>query len=162
MQKPLLRSDKEITALYEAHFQSVWNLSYTLLRNRADTEDCVQETFLRLVDKGPFFESEEHAKGWLLLTCKNIARSKLSHWWRKREDPEDIEEPGEEDPEPDEILPMLLSLPTDDRTVLYLYYYEGYSTVEIAALLKTKEATIRTRMRRAREKLKNKLGGLQL
>jgi len=162
MQKPLLRSDKEILALYEAHFQSVWNLSYTLLRNRADTEDCVQETFLRLVDKGPAFESEEHAKGWLLLTCKNIARSRLSHWWRRREDPEEIEEPGAEDPEPDELLPMLLSLSPDYRTVLYLYYYEGYSTAEIAALLKEKEATVRTRMRRAREKLKDKLGGSML
>ena len=51
----------------------------------------------------------------------------------------------------------VLSLPADYRTAVWLYYYEGFSTKEIAAMTKQKESTVRSRLKRGREKLKGAL-----
>ena len=50
-----------------------------------------------------------------------------------------------------------MALPTRYRAVLYLYYYEGYSTHEVAGLLGVPDATVRTRLARGRAKLKDVL-----
>ena len=159
MEKSLLRTDKEIAEIYERNFRSVWNVSFTLLRNRAETEDCVQDVFLQLIRKAPVFENPEHERGWLILTAKNLAKNRLAHWWRRREDLDEAADIGAPDPEPDGTLAALLTLPEKDRMVLYLYYYEGYAVKEIAKLLSWQEPTVRSRLSRARGKLKSLLGG---
>ena len=53
----------------------------------------------------------------------------------------------------------MLALPDDYKLPVYLYYYEGYPTAEIAQMLGTANATIRSRLNRARHKLKLTLGG---
>ena len=158
MEKALLRTDKEIAEIYERNFRSVWNVSFTLLKNRAETEDCVQDVFLQMIRKAPAFENPEHERGWLILTAKNLAKNRLAHWWRRRTDLDEAAEIGENDPEPDGVLPAILTLPDKDRMVLYLYYYEGYAVKEIAPLLKMRPATVRSRLTRARGKLKSLIG----
>ena len=69
------------------------------------------------------------------------------------------EPPAAEDPAPDETLQAVLALPDDYKLPVYLYYYEGYPTAEIAQMLGTANATIRSRLNRARHKLKLTLGG---
>ena len=160
MEKALLRTDKEIAEIYERNFRSVWNVSFTLLKNRTETEDCVQDVFLQMIRKAPAFENREHERGWLILTAKNLAKNRLAHWWRRRADLEEAAEIGENDPEPDGTLTALLTLPDKDRMVLYLYYYEGYAVKEIASLLNMRPATVRSRLTRARGKLKSLIGGI--
>ena len=160
MEKALLRTDKEIAEIYERNFRSVWNVSFTLLRNRAETEDCVQDVFLQMIRKAPVFENAEHERGWLILTAKNLAKNRLSHWWRRREDLDEAADIGATDPEPDETLSALLTLPEKDRLVLYLYYYEGYAVKEIAMMLSMRPGTVRSRLTRAREKLRSLIGGI--
>ena len=58
-----------------------------------------------------------------------------------------------------EILETVLKLPDKYRNVIYLYYYEGYSALEIAGILRKKENTVYTWLSRARELLKEELGG---
>ena len=161
MEKALLRTDKEIADIYERNFRSVWNVSFTLLRDRAETEDCVQDVFLQLIRRAPVFENPEHERGWLILTAKNLAKNRLAHWWRKREDLDEALEIGVSDPEPDGTLSLLLSLPEKDRLALYLYYYEGYAVREIASLLGWKISTVRSRLARARKNLKSLMGGIE-
>ena len=80
--------------------------------------------------------------------------------WRRREDIDSLTEPpAAEDPAPDETLQAVLALPDDYKLPVYLYYYEGYPTAEIAQMLGTANATIRSRLNRARHKLKLTLGG---
>ena len=59
-----------------------------------------------------------------------------------------------------EVIKQVMNLPQKYRDVIYLYYYEGYSSSEIAGLLSEKESTIRTRLKRGRERLKTKLKGV--
>ena len=160
MGKALLRTDKEIAEIYDRNFRSVWNVTLTLLKNRAETEDCVQDVFLQLIRKAPVFENPEHERGWLILTAKNLAKNRLAHWWRRRADLDEAAEIGVSDPEPDATLAAVLTLPEKDRLVLYLYYYEGYAVKEIALLLGLNPATVRSRLTRAREKLKTLMGGI--
>ena len=69
------------------------------------------------------------------------------------------EPPAAEDTPPDETLEAVLALPEDYKLPVYLFYYEGYPTAEIARMLGVAPATVRSRLNRARKKLKLTLGG---
>ena len=78
-------------------------------------------------------------------------------------DTEDIDDPalGLQQPpfEIDSVLDAIMRLPADQKCAVYMYYYEGYSTAEIAGYLQCPLATVRSRLSRARKTLKRKLGG---
>ena len=156
----LQRTGKEITEIYNRQVDTVYRICFSFMKNTADTEDMVQETFLRLLGSGVGFVSEEHEKAWLIVTASNLCRDTLKKWWRKTEN---IDDPalGLKTPpfEIDEVLGAILKLPHDQKTAVYMYYYEGYSTADIAAYLHGPQATVRSRLSRARKTLKTKLGG---
>ena len=130
------------------------------MKNKADTEDMVQETFLRLLSTGKEFESERHEKAWLIVTASNLCKDALKKWWRKSENIDDYLDIAEEPKQEDGVLEIILQLPSDYKDAVYMYYYEGYSTVEIAQHLKCPEATVRSRLSRARSKLQSMMGGV--
>ena len=150
-----------LTALYTRNVDAVYRICYVYLRSRADAEDAVQSVFLRYLQKQPEFRDENHERGWLLLTAKNICRDMLRSWWRHRVGLDELPEPAVpmRDEEPSELTESLLALPEKYRITLYLYYWEGYPAREVAALLGCRESTVRTRLQRGREMLKNDLGG---
>ena len=150
-----------LTALYTRNVDAVYRICYVYLRSRADAEDAVQSVFLRYLQKQPEFRDENHERGWLLLTAKNICRDMLRSWWRHRVGLDELPEPAVpmRDEEPSELTEALLALPEKYRITLYLYYWEGYPAREVAALLGCRESTVRTRLQRGREMLKNDLGG---
>ena len=85
----------------------------------------------------------------------NGCRSRLRLAWRRVGPlPDDLPAPG---PEERLELEELWSLPPADRAVLHLYYYEGYSTEEIARMTGQRPGTVRARLSRAREKLRRLL-----
>ncbi len=158
MSNSLLRTDKEIAELYSRHSKTVYRVCFAYMKNPADTEDAVQETFFRLIKSGPAFESEEHEKAWLIRTATNICRNTLRHWWRRRENIDDYHNLSSPDrSEIDELLHAVLNLPEKYKSVVYLYYYEGYSSVEIAEILKKPQSTIRNYLREARAILRERL-----
>ena len=159
MSKSLLRTDKEIAEIYASHSRTVYRVCFAFMKNPADTEDAVQDTFVQLIRKGPAFESEEHEKAWLIRTASNICKNVLRHWWRKREDITEMHDlPGSETAETDDVFRAVMELPDRYKTVVYLYYYEGYSSVEIAEILKKPQSTVRNHLREARAVLKERLG----
>ena len=85
----------------------------------------------------------------------------MKQWWRKTTVSIDRceELPGKDDFEIDEMLNVVLALPPKYKDVIYLHYYEGYGTDEIAAMLKRNPSTVRNQLRDARAKLKDKFGG---
>lgn len=135
MSKSLLRTDKEIAEIYKRHSKTVYRVCFAYMKNPADTEDAVQDTFFQLIKSGPAFESEEH---------------------------ENIEDfynlPSSENIETDDIFQVVMELPEKYKTVVYLYYYEGYTSVEIAGILKKPQSTIRNYLHEARAILKERLG----
>lgn len=156
----LQRTGKEITEIYNRQVDTVYRICFSFMKNTTDTEDMVQETFLKLLSSGVSFVSEEHEKAWLIVTASNLCKDTLKKWWRRTED---VDNPalGLKQPpfEIDEVLTAILKLPADQKTVVYMYYYEGYSTADIAGFLRCPRATVRSRLSRARKALKHKLGG---
>ena len=160
MEKSLLRTDKEkdFTEIYYKHVDAVFRLCFTYLKNKQDTDDAVQEVFLKLLKYKGKFESEEHRKAWLIVTASNYCKNFLKHWWRKRKNIDDYTEIiGGASYKVDEMMELILALPEKYKTVVYLYYYEGYDSVQIAKMLHKPGATIRSYLSSARKMLKKEM-----
>lgn len=131
---------------------AVYRLACAATGNRSDADDVFQEVFLRYHRSAPEFASEAHEKAWLLRVTANRTRSLLASPWRRRSVPlEDVYACS--GPEESAVAEALAALPPGDRTLLHLYYYEGYRTEELACLLGRKSATVRSQLTRARQKL---------
>lgn len=146
------RPSQSFEALLERQENRVYRTALAILGNVQDAEDQTQETFLRYLEKRPFFENPEHERAWLLTVTRNGCISRLRSKQRQNLPLKiDIPTPG---PEEREEIEELFALPPEDREILHLYYYEGYSTREIAKMTGTREGTVRSRLSRARGKLK--------
>ena len=71
MRDPLLRTDEEITQLYERYVDMVYRLCITILKHKFDAEDAVQTTFIKLMHYNKPFANAEHEKAWLIVTATN-------------------------------------------------------------------------------------------
>lgn len=150
---------EELEASYHTHFRMVWNLCYTYLHHPADTEDAVQETFIKLARCAKKFRDREHEKAWLIVTAGNVCKDELKRKGRHSAAlEENIQDKGTLE-KTDEVLLAIRELPEQYRTVLYLFYYEGLPTKRIAKLLKKPDATVRSQLHRARQMLKGRLEG---
>lgn len=150
-----LRTDEELVEIYNRHVDTVYRVCFSFMKNAADTEDMVQETFLKLISCKKRFTSEEHEKAWLIVTASNTCKDELRRFKRKLQyigaclKPENSGRTGEED-----MSELILSLPPRYKEVVYLYYYEGYQTSEIAKMLHCPASTVRNQLSRARKLLK--------
>ncbi len=148
---------------------SVLKTAYIYLRDRDKADDIYQEVFIKLYTHKVQFESNEHLKAWLLRVTINASINYLkSHWHKKT-----VEyEPNEMIPNSDntestvckaeevtQILNAVMSLKIQFREVILLYYYEEYTIPEISQILNTPEGTVKTRLMRAKDKLKKILKG---
>lgn len=158
----LLRTDKELTDMYQRNVKMVYKLCYIYLKNPSDAEDAVQSIFMKLISSQVVFKDREHEKAWLITASRNCCKNVLKNWWRtQRTDFESLPEiPSEDcDSETAGVLEKLLKLPEKYKTVLFMYYFEEYSIKEISKILGRRESTIQTQLARGREHLKSKLGG---
>lgn len=149
----------EFLDVYSRQADTVYRVCYSFMRNKSDTEDLVQETFLKLLTTGKIFENQRHERAWLIVTASNLCKDSLKKWWRKTENLEDFQELAAEERQDDVVLEAILRLPNDYKDAVYMYYYEGYTTAEIARHLHCPEATVRSRLMRAKKKLQILLGG---
>jgi RNA polymerase sigma-70 factor (ECF subfamily) len=160
MANPLLRTDKEIAELYERHKETVYRVCFAFMKNVMDTEDVVQDTFCNLIKSATAFENTEHEKAWLIRSATNLCKNALRYWWRKRENLDDYENLQSDNAfEVDDVFSVVMSLPEKYKTVVYLYYYEGYDSVEISKILQKPQSTIRYYLNGAKKLLREKLGG---
>ena len=155
----LLRTDKEIMEIYDRHVDTVYRICFSFMKSAAETEDMVQETFIRLITSGKRFESESHEKAWLIVTASNLCKDQLKKWWRGCEDIDRCVDISQPEGMEGDVLSAVLQLPESYKTVVYMYYYEGYSVKEIASSLGCLQTTVRSRLSRARKLLKTMLGG---
>jgi len=131
-----------------------------LMKNRQDTEDMVQNTFIRLMKDKTVFQSAEHEKAWLIRTAINLCKDHFRHWWSKTVSISHVAEVAVEQPfNIESNLKKVLALPSKYKTAMYLYYYEGYSTVEIAEILKKNPSTVRGYLHAGRKLLKMEMEG---
>lgn len=149
-----------IEAVFRRHAQTVYRVCYSYLGSAADAEDATQSTFLKLVDRPRSFESVEHEKAWLIVCASNLCKDILKSAARSRVTalPErELADAKAGDPI-DATLDAVLRLPDKYKDVVYLHYYEGYKTAEIAGMLAERPSTVRNRLRDARALLRRALG----
>ena len=152
-------TDQRFREAVELYGDMVFRLAYSYLKNRADAEDVMQESLLKLYTEQKDFESPDHERHWLIRVAVNECRKLLRSPWRRRTGP--LDEAGEaavfDQPAQTELFRQVMNLPPKYRAAVYLYYYEGYSVKETAVLLEAKASTVQTWLMRARGQLQMKL-----
>lgn len=155
-------SQDYIRYVLDTYSQTLIKLSYTYVRNVCDAEDIAQDVFVALLKRGKPFESTEHEKAWLLRAVINKSKNHMRSGWIKRtvslNDSGDAEKDNSMD-EKTQVMEAVLSLPEKYRTVIHLFYYNGYSINEIAEIVGKKPATVGTLLARGRELLKKMMIG---
>lgn len=138
----------------DTYGNAILRCAYSYLHNMDDAEEILQDTLLKLLTAAPVFESETHKKAWLLRVAANLSKNRLDYNAIRTCDElsDDLAAEGREDLS--FVWDAVRQLPVQFREVIHLHYYEGYSTEEIANILKRKPATVRSDLRRGREKLK--------
>lgn len=145
----------EFIPLARQYMDTVYRVAYSHLRSRADAEDVTQEVLLALYRREQPFESDEHAKHWLIRLTVSRAKSVFRTPWHRLEDISEYENTLVfEENHHREVFEAVMSLEQKYRLPVFLYYYEGYRHQEIAQMLGVPEKTVTTRLYRARGKLK--------
>lgn len=143
----------------EEYSDMVTGLCMLRLGNKHDAEDCYQNVFLKLFKNTDLLEegNPEHLKAWLITTASNECKNRFRFLSRHKTECLDFVPLYYNDTSDKELIELVMSLPEKYREVIYLHYYVGYSVAELAKILNTREGTIKTRLRRAREALKLEL-----
>ena len=162
MEKSFRRASEDFESFYLRHYQAIYRLCYAFMKNPQDAEDCAEDAFVRAIVRDAEFENERHERAWLSTTAMNICKDKLKHWWRQKVSdidsaPEICDTKAEADEALRQIRDQVMELPDKYKEVVWLYYFEGYSTDEIASILARPPSTVRNQLRDARGKLKHLL-----
>ena len=140
-------------ALVTQNENRLYRAALAILGDPHEAEDAVQDAFVRFLERAP--EDLENPAAWLARVLVNGCKSRLRLAWRRVGPlPDTLAAPG---PEEQEELEELFSLPPEDRAVIHLHYYEGWSCDEIGRMLGLRPGTVRSRLARAREKLRRLL-----
>lgn len=144
----------DVLYLFHRYRDDVYRLAVSYTRSREEAEDVCQTVFLKLLENPEITPGKERA--WLMQVTVNTCRDVLrSSWWKRTVPLENLDAVSQT--EMDEMVFLLQKLPPKYRVVLYLHYYEQYTTQEIAKLLQIPTGTVSTRLRRGREQLKTML-----
>ena len=144
---------EELVNKYE---NTLFRTALAILGDAQEAEDAVQDAYLRYLEKRPELRDGEHEKAWLLKVTANRCKSILRQ--RRRHPAVELLDvyPAPEG-EGREVVEAVFSLPANQRAAVHLFYYEGYSSEEIAAILGQRPGTVRSHLSRARESLRNYL-----
>lgn len=155
---------KEYQRLVNLYLDMVYRVALNGCKNTYDADDVVQDTFMKLLKCRKTFDSDEHIRNWLIRVTINECKRFWTSPWKTRIVPwdENVEEPFIWEPEQSALYDKVMELSPKYRETVYLYYFEDFSVKEIADILKISETAVQTRLQRARQKLKEVLGGFEL
>ena len=151
--------DREAVRIVETYSDMLMRIALNRVNSVAEVEDVVQGTYERLMRRQPRFESREHEKAWLIRTAIRICIDESRRASRRTSVPFNEEIASAYSQESFELLETIRTLPEKDRDAVYLFYYEEYSTKDVARILGEREGTTRSRLSRARKKLRTMMEG---
>lgn len=158
--------EKSNTQLIEQYADMVYRICVSHLAGLSKdlADDAFQNVFLKAITAAPPFKSDEHEKAWLIRCAINECYNLFRDQKKRRQCPLEVVQNEPADSvlygEDTQVYKQVLALPEKYRIPLLLYYVEGYETCEIARILRITQAGVWQRLRRAREKLKAVLGGI--
>ena len=136
---------------------TVYRLAFVRTKNKSDSEDILQDVFLRYMKIWKKIENEEHLKAMLLRITINCSNSLHTSSWFKKTTALEDNIPYTDNAAQTDVLVEVLKLPLKYRTAIHLHYYCGYSVNEIGEILKINPSTVKTHLSRGREILKRRL-----
>lgn len=140
-----------ILNLYE---NDILRMAYSYLHNMEDAEDIVQDTVICYWQKAPQNMDMAKEKAWLLTVASNLSKNKIRYKKHRKTD-ELLDTLAQEEREDlSFVWEAVKTLPVKYREAVHLFYYEGYSTRDIAQILHRNESSVRSDLRRGREQLK--------
>jgi len=150
--------------LVVTHQQAVFRLSYLLLGDSDDAEDVAQETFLRAWKHLGRFDAARPLRPWLLSIAANLASNRrrsagryfaaLTRAFRAEPLPPSLEDKTAQHTEANELWKAVQTLNMPDQQIIYLRYFLDLSVAETAETLQIAEGTVKSRLNRAVEKLR--------
>ena len=151
-----ITEDVSLTAarLMDAYGRHILRFAYSYVHNMEDAEDILQETLISYIKAAPVFENEKHEKSWLFTVAANHSKNKIKSNNIRRADELNEELVAEKKEDLSFIWEAVKQLPDDYREVIHLFYEEDFTTAQIAEILKRRESTVRSQLKRGRDKLK--------
>jgi RNA polymerase sigma-70 factor, ECF subfamily len=155
-----------IEEVMDTYGTNIYHLVYCYVHDKAIAEDLTQEIFLAAHIKQHSFRQEASLKSWITRIAINKCKDYLRSSYFKRTIVSSILQPFVKNTSlsPEEVLlqkdeakdlsNLVLKLPIKYREVILLYYYHDFSILEISNVLKENEATVKSRLRRGRDRLK--------
>ena len=148
--------EKEFAARIWAMRQTLFRICFSQLPSAQDREDAVQETLARAWRKRGQLREEGYLQTWLVRILLNVCHD-MQRRGQRMVPTAEIELPVQ-DTSPDGALrEALLALPEKYRLPILLYYLEGYPLRQVAQMLRVPENTVKTRLSRGRQQLKERL-----
>src|SRR3954468_5660547 len=168
--------------LVTRYWDRIYAMTNQLLRNQQDAEEVTQDAFIRAHRGLEHFRGDSAFSTWLYQIATNLARNRYWYWWRRKRDQSvSIDAPvsSENDMTLADIIPAEVESPDDitvtqefvarigkgmerlsakHREILVLRNVKNMSYEEIAAILGISVGTVKSRIARARESLRSKLG----
>ena len=156
-----------LSRLMETYGTNVLRVCFLYLHDHGLAQDAAQTTFLKAWQALNSLRQGETEKAWLMQiavnTCRSVLRSREYRHYAHGADFENVPEPSVEMALQDStVYQAVISLPEKYREVLILHYYQSFSTPEVARILRIPQASVRTRLHRARRLLEPLLKGWYL
>lgn len=154
-------SDEIFNEKYEKYSTLIYRIAFQYTLNKSLAEDITQDVFVKLFTNNKRFINAEHEKAWIIRVtinhCKNTLKSKNNNYLQllEKECVDDYFETEIIDKL--DIQQSIKILNQNERTVVLLYFYEDLSINQISKYLKMNENTVKSHLKRAKEKIKNKL-----
>ena len=150
--------EQEAKRLVETYSDLILRISFTYLKSTYDAEDICQNVFLKYLDAGIPFDSEEHEKAWIIRCTINKCKDVLkSAYHNKIMITDEIRQARAEKADGSAVREAVMKLPEKYRIAIYLYYFEGYSAKEIAKMTGKSEKAVTLQLSRGRRQLRTLL-----
>nr|WP_231495775.1 sigma-70 family RNA polymerase sigma factor [Paucisalibacillus sp. EB02] len=162
-----LSRDEAMEWIMDEYGESLKRFIYTYVKNKAQTDDIFQDVLFTVYQKIDTYQGRASFKNWLYQVtankCKDYLRSPFHRIFIWKEEITGVVSDSTPetryllDEQKRSVIEAILKLPIKYREVLVLQYYKEFSIQEISDLLKVNPSTIKTRIMRAKEKLKDLL-----
>lgn len=147
-------SKDEFTKLVEDNQLCMHRIAYGILKNKTDTEDAVSEAIVRAYEKLGTLRDPKKCKSWLFTILVNVSKTMvMQRKYMSNIDNENIPDETIDNNQKSDVWYSVLSLEAEFREVIILYYYVGFRVKEISQVLHIPSGTVKSRLKRAREKL---------
>ena len=156
--------------LYELFASKLLVTAMRYMKNKADAEDVLQDSFIKIYQKLPTFRFDCPLEAWLRKIVVNTALKQLQNQpnWMQHTDAQLVSDEVEQQDitlsnfQFDQLMEIVQTLPDGCRTIFNLYAIEGYQHNEIAEMLGVSEGPSKSQYSRARSLLQSKLSGREV